>query len=114
MKRIFLAIWIIIALHSAFIADASVYNARDFAVEVSDDCGDDDTKDQEKGQQEYAFQIDKTLSTIFHLDFHADLNFEFEFPLILDNSPHGRCDISVENTEYFKTLFHYIISPNAP
>ncbi|GEM_PF-3536086 len=102
----------IITLSSALSYDGLAINGtQESAIEK--------TSDQTDGEQDppvevYKLQIDKTYSPTLQIDFHADLNFEFEFPELRDNSTNlNRLD-EKESKEYFKTLFHFIISPNAP
>jgi len=111
LKKVFLAIWIIITVVTSFSYDGYALNKS--RTEENHSVSDQDQDD--KGSQDiYHFQIDKTFSTTFHIDFHADFNFEFELPDILDSARDKGLLEQKEEKEYFKTLFHFIISPNAP
>ena len=67
-----------------------------------------------KPEKEFSYQIVKNISPNLQVAFHPDLCFEFELPSILDNTHHYNHFHENESEAYFKTLFHFIISPNAP
>jgi len=112
LKKLLLIVWIGISLISSFSSEGYAY---DHSIQKVNDVSTDDQKSsQDKSRENFHFQLDKTFLAGFHISFHADLSFEFELPLILDNSNRSKTVIQIEEKEHFKTLFHFIISPNAP
>ncbi len=63
---------------------------------------------------ELSFDIFKSVIQVSHLVFHSDLIFEFDLPVINLSKTHSILDIALNYTNYHKTLFRSIISPNAP
>jgi len=46
--------------------------------------------------------------------FHADLALEFDLPVIAETNAHSIIETSLNFTQFYRTLFRAIISPNAP
>ena len=56
-------------------------------------------------------------NSIVHISsiiFHADLNFEFDLPVISETKAHSVIETALNFTRHSRTLFQIIISPNAP
>lgn len=51
---------------------------------------------------------------VLHPVFHADLALEFELPVIAKTNAHSIIETSLNFTQFYRTLFRAIISPNAP
>lgn len=66
--------------------------------------------------QDTAISIDIFNSTIqvAQLVFHSDLIAEFDLPEIHETKAHSIFGTALNTTEFHKTLFRSIISPNAP
>ena len=92
--------------------DVLAFSPEVIAVNSQSDANGEEGKG--KPAHEYSYQIVKNISQTLQVDFHPDLYFEFELPLILDNTHGYHFYSQQESEEYFKTLFHFIISPNAP
>lgn len=56
------------------------------------------------------YSVVQTLQPVFH----ADLALEFEVPFITETKAHSIIETSLNFTQYYRTLFQAIISPNAP
>ena len=63
---------------------------------------------------ELSTDIFNSVIHVSHLVFHSDLIFEFSLPEINETNAHSVFDTALNFTKYYKTLFHFIISPNAP
>ena len=63
---------------------------------------------------EISVDIFNSVLQVSHLVFHSDLIFEFSLRVIHETKAHSVFDTAVNFTKYYKTLFHFIISPNAP
>ena len=63
---------------------------------------------------EISIEIFNSVIHLSHLIFHSDLIFEFALPEITETKAHSVFDTALNFTKYFRTLFHFIISPNAP
>jgi len=63
---------------------------------------------------ELSIDIFNSVIHVSHLVFHSDLIFEFNLPEIIETKAHSVFDTALNFTKYYKTLFHFIISPNAP
>ncbi len=111
LRKILLFIWLATAIGSSLSYDVLAY-APLHSIETSQTTSDED--DQDVPAQEYSYQIVKNISPNLQVDIHPDLYCEFELPLILDNTHSYNLYHEKESEEYFKTLFHFIISPNAP
>ncbi len=83
-------------------------------ISVNSQSDTDGENENDKPGYDYSYQIVKNVSQTLQVDFHPDLCFEFELPLVLDNTHGYHFYSQQESEEYFKTLFHFIISPNAP
>ncbi|MDZ7604842.1 MAG: hypothetical protein U5K79_04475 [Cyclobacteriaceae bacterium] len=51
---------------------------------------------------------------VLHPVFHADLALEFDLPVISETKAHSIIETSLNFTQFYRTLFRAIISPNAP
>ena len=51
---------------------------------------------------------------VLHPVFHADLALEFDLPVISETKAHSIIETSLNFTQFYRTLFSAIISPNAP
>lgn len=51
---------------------------------------------------------------VSHLVFHSDLIFEFSLQEIDETKAHSVIETALNFTKYNRTLFQFIISPNAP
>ena len=63
---------------------------------------------------ELSINIFNSVIQVSHLVFHSDLIFEFSLPEVCENKAHSVIDSALNFTKYYRTLFHFIISPNAP
>ena len=63
---------------------------------------------------ELSIDIFNSVIHVSHLVFHSDLIFEFALPEIAETKAHSVFDAALNFTKYYRTLFHFIISPNAP
>ena len=63
---------------------------------------------------ELSVDIFNSVLQVSHLVFHSDLIFEFSLQIIRETNAHSVFNTAVNFTKYYKTLFHFIISPNAP
>ena len=63
---------------------------------------------------ELSIDIFNSVIQVSHLVFQSDLIFEFNLPVISETKAHSVFDKALNFTKYFRTLFHFIISPNAP
>lgn len=63
---------------------------------------------------ELSVDIFNSVLQVSQLVFHSDLIFEFSLQVIQETNAHSVFDTAVNFTKYYKTLFHFIISPNAP
>lgn len=73
-----------------------------------------ETEDAGPKNAELSIDIFNSVLQVSHLVFHSDLIFEFSLPKISDTKAHSVFDTALIFTKYFRTLFHFIISPNAP
>ena len=63
---------------------------------------------------ELSIDIFNSVIQVSHLVFHSDLIFEFSLPEISETKAHSVFNNALNFTKYYRTLFHFIISPNAP
>jgi len=63
---------------------------------------------------ELSIDIFNSVTQVSHLVFHTDLIFEFSLSQISETNAHSVFDSALNFTKYYRTLFHFIISPNAP
>lgn len=63
---------------------------------------------------ELSINIFNSVIQVSHLVFHSDLIFEFSLPKVSETKAHSVIDSALNFTKYYRTLFHFIISPNAP
>lgn len=63
---------------------------------------------------ELSIDIFNSVIQVSHLVFHSDLIFEFSLPEVSETKAHSVFDSALNFTKYYRTLFHFIISPNAP
>lgn len=63
---------------------------------------------------ELSINIFNSVIQVSHLVFHSDLIFEFSLPEVSETNAHSVIDSALNFTKYYRTLFHFIISPNAP
>lgn len=63
---------------------------------------------------ELSFDIFNSVIQVSHLVFNSDLIFEFDLPQINETKAHAVFNTALNLSNYFKTLFRSIISPNAP
>ena len=63
---------------------------------------------------ELSIDIFHAVLQVSHLVFHLDLIFEFNLPEIDETKAHSVFETALNFTKYYRTLFHFIISPNAP
>lgn len=63
---------------------------------------------------ELSVDIFNSVLQVSHLVFHSDLIFEFSLHEVNETKAHSVFETAVNFTKYYKTLFHFIISPNAP
>lgn len=63
---------------------------------------------------ELSFDIFNSVIQVSHLVFHSDLVFEFDLPEISETKAHSVFKTSLNFSNYYRTLFRSIISPNAP
>jgi hypothetical protein len=63
---------------------------------------------------ELSIDIFHAVLQVSHLVFHSDLIFEFTLQEIDETKAHSVFKTALNFTKYNRTLFHFIISPNAP
>jgi hypothetical protein len=63
---------------------------------------------------ELSIDIFHAVLQVSHLVFHSDLIFEFSLAEIDETKAHSVFESALNFTKYYRTLFHFIISPNAP
>lgn len=73
-----------------------------------------ETEDAIPKNAELSIDIFNSVLQVSHLVFHSDLIFEFSLPKISETKAHSVFDTALNFTKYNRTLFHFIISPNAP
>ncbi|NJN25223.1 MAG: hypothetical protein HC819_04220 [Cyclobacteriaceae bacterium] len=61
-----------------------------------------------------SFDIFNSVIQVSHLVFHNDLVFEFSLPVISETITPAFFNVPLHFNNYYKTLFRFIISPNAP
>jgi len=61
-----------------------------------------------------SIDIFNSVLQVSYLVFHSELIAEFSLPEISETNAHSVVDTALNFTKYHKTLFHFIISPNAP
>jgi len=112
LKKILLLVWIFAAISSSLSYDALAIIPSD-QTDINQSAQ-EDQNDEDNSSKSCHYQIVKNVSPTLQVDFHLDLFFEFELPVDLDNTHFYNHFNENESEEYFKTLFHFIISPNAP
>lgn len=80
---------------------------------VATDLAEDD-KDSLPNSTDLSFDIFNSVIQVSHLVFHSDLIFEFNLPEISETKAQSVFDTAITFTNFYKTLFRSIISPNAP
>lgn len=88
-------------------------NVLESKIEASADIS-QESKDALPKTAELSADIFNSVIQVSHLVFHSDLIFEFKLPKISETNAHSVFDTALNFTKYFRTLFHFIISPNAP
>ena len=81
----------------------------DATSDISQEGQDENTKNAE-----LSIDIFNSVIHVSHLVFHSDFVFEFPLPEISETKAHSVFDTALNFTKYYRTLFHFIISPNAP
>jgi hypothetical protein len=89
------------------------YNLLEAKAQVIADLS-DETDDALPSNTELSFDIFNSVIQVSHLVFHSDLIFEFDFPEISVTKSHVVINTTLNFSNYYKTLFRSIISPNAP
>lgn len=74
----------------------------------------EDNQDPNANSEMLSIDIFNSVIQVSHLVFHSDLSFEFDLPEITETKAHAVFYSALNYTNYFKTLFGAIISPNAP
>ena len=110
MDNVRKSILLALAIFVLFLATGGEYanNLLEAKAQVSAE-EDDDTK-----SAELSFDIFNSVIQVSHLVFHSDLIFEFDFPENNETKAHSIFNTTLNLTNYYKTLFRSIISPNAP
>lgn len=88
-------------------------NLLEAKAEVTTDLAGDE-KESLPNNTDLSFDIFNSVIQVSHLVFHSDLIFEFNLPEINETKAHSVFDTAITFTNYYKTLFRSIISPNAP
>lgn len=73
-----------------------------------------ENKDSHPRNAELSIDIFNSVIHVSHLVFHSDLIFEFTLAEITETKAHSVFNAALNFTKYYRTLFHFIISPNAP
>ncbi|MCG8309938.1 MAG: hypothetical protein MI975_21260 [Cytophagales bacterium] len=73
-----------------------------------------ENKESTPKNAEISIDIFNSVIQVSHLIFHTDLIFEFTLPEITETKAHSVFEAALNFTKYYRTLFHFIISPNAP
>lgn len=113
MQKLVLFLWMLITLTSVYTPEVYAISSVKQEKSISFDQANGQEQNGDE-QKQVNLQIDRTIANTLQIGFHADLSFEFELPLVLDNSPEKTRTTSIESSDHFKTLFYFIISPNAP
>lgn len=88
-------------------------NVLEQKIDVVADITDEQPESLPEGT-ELSIDIFNSVIHVSHLVFHSDLIFEFTLPKISETKAHSVFNTALNFTKYYKTLFHFIISPNAP
>ena len=98
------------------LASAGEYVNIAFDSEATPEVAKEMTESDEDAREtpELSVDIFNSLIQVSHLVFHSDLIFEFALPEIIETKAHSVFDTALNFTKYYRTLFHDIISPNAP
>ncbi len=71
-------------------------------------------KDTNNKTQKASIDFYTVIVQVGQVVFHSDFIFEFELPSITNQKVHSIIETALNFTEYNRTLFRMIISPNAP
>ena len=108
---------ILLALAVLVLALATGGEYANSILEQKIDASVDVTKESEETlpkNAELSIDIFNSVIHVSHLVFHSDLIFELDILLNIETKAHSVFDTALNFTKYYKTLFHFIISPNAP
>lgn len=107
------SILLTLAIFVLFLTTAGEYanNLLEAKAQVSIDL---EEEDEDANSAELSFDIFNSVIQVSHLVFHSDLIFEFDFPEINETKAHSIFNTTLIFTNFYKTLFRSIISPNAP
>ena len=113
MNNVKKSILLALAIFVLFLATGGEYanNLLEAKAEVSIDLTEDD---DDTNTAELSFDIFNSVIQVSHLVFHSDLIFEFDFPENKEAKAHSVFNTALNFSNYYKTLFRSIISPNAP
>jgi len=111
MKKVALiAISLLLLLYAGAGNYYQIHNSSVVTTDTSDKIP--DTKDSETTI--IAPNIFYSIVQVLHPVFHADLALEFDLPVISETKAHSIIETSLNFTQFYRTLFRAIISPNAP
>jgi len=112
MQRAVFLIWIFLAVSSVFMPEVYALSAAERQkVEIRLDA---DSEEENEDPHQLRIQIDRTISSLVQIGFQPGISLAFELPFISENTKEKPTPGFTETSEYFRTLFHFIISPNAP
>lgn len=109
------SILVILAFFVFSVATAGEYanNLIEQKIEVNSDVSQEEN-DATPKNAEISIDIFNSVIHVSHLVFHSDLIFEFTLHEISETNAHSVFDAALNFIKYYRTLFHFIISPNAP
>lgn len=114
MRKVFL---VLIALMVLLLAAGGDFASQllEQRTQISLQAEDNDTEDNNSPVlQIKSASIFNSIVHISSIIFHADLNFEFDLPVISETKAHSVIETALNFTRHSRTLFQIIISPNAP
>jgi len=111
MKKVAL---IAISLLLLLYAGAGNYYQIHRPTAVSADASDKIPNNQDTDTTVIAPNIFYSMVQVMQPVFHADLALEFDLPVIAETKAHSIIETSLNFTQFYRTLFRAIISPNAP
>ena len=113
MDNVKKSILLALAFFVLFLATGGEYanNLLEAKAQVSIDL---EEEEDDSKTAELSFDIFNSVIQVSHLVFHTDLIFEYDFPENNETRAHSVFNTALNFTNYYKTLFRSIISPNAP
>ena len=115
MEKVKKSVLLALAIFVLLLASGGEYanNLLEANVRISAELPEND-EDTLPNSTDLSLDIFNSVIQVSHLVFHSDFIFEFNLPEISETKAHSVFDIALNFTNYYKTLFRSIISPNAP